>query len=100
MDGILLINNYIIFIHFFIKKLKLLYFTNNFRNKNLNLIIFLFKHLNNSVSTKFGVHMALYTKTIMNLGTEKHKKFIDNAVAFQDIGSFSLTELGHGSNIK
>lgn len=55
---------------------------------------------NPAVCTKFGVHMALYTKTIMNLGTEKHKNFIEKATAFEDIGSFSLTELGHGSNIK
>ena len=39
-------------------------------------------------------------RTILNLGTEKHKPYVDRAVELTDIGSFALTELGHGSNVK
>ena len=53
-----------------------------------------------SVCVKFGVHFTLYMKTIMNLGTEKHLKFLEPAKTMDDIGSFSLTELGHGSNVR
>jgi len=36
--------------------------------------------------------------TIRALGTEKHAFAVQRAFAFQDYGSFALTELGHGSN--
>ena len=36
----------------------------------------------------------------MNLGTEKHKERFENAKTLKDIGSFSLTEVGHGSNVR
>lgn len=42
-------------------------------------------------SIKNGVHIFLYLKTIFNLGTEKHKKFIENAANYRDIGCFGLT---------
>lgn len=53
-----------------------------------------------SVCVKFGVHIHLYAKTILNLGTEKHKPFLERAKTMEDIGSFSLTEMGHGSNVR
>lgn len=53
-----------------------------------------------AVCVKFAVHFALYTKTITNLGTEKHRQRLERAKLLQDIGSFSLTEMGHGSNVR
>lgn len=55
---------------------------------------------NNTNCIKHGVHFALYMRTILNLGTKKHEPYIDRAKDLVDIGSFSLTELGHGSNVK
>lgn len=51
-------------------------------------------------SIKNGVHIFLYTKNIFNLGRERHRKFIEDAVNYRDIGCFGLTELTHGSNVK
>lgn len=48
---------------------------------------------------KITVHFALYLKTIINLATEKHRKFIDEAAACKVYGCFGLTELAHGSNV-
>lgn len=53
-----------------------------------------------AICVKFGVHFSLYTKTILNLGTDKHKEYFENAQNLTDIGSFCLTELGHGSNVR
>lgn len=52
-----------------------------------------------AVTTRSIVHISLYIDTITNYGTEKHRKFIDRAYTLQDIGCFSMTELGHGSNV-
>jgi acyl-CoA oxidase len=59
-------------------------------------------YMHNAASTVklFGVHLSLYAKSLKNLGTEKHKKLLLNAFSLTDVGSFSLTELGHGSNVK
>ena len=52
------------------------------------------------VAIKYGVHFVLYCFSLYNLGTEKHRKYVDRAVELLDIGSFALTELGHGSNAR
>lgn len=51
-------------------------------------------------SIKSGVHFFLYTRAIINLGTDRHKQFLQKAITYQDIGCFALTELTHGSNVK
>ena len=53
-----------------------------------------------AVATRFMTHYSLYCKTIKNLGTEKHTKLLLDATAMKHIGSYSLTELGHGSNVR
>lgn len=42
-------------------------------------------------SVKNGVHIFLYSKTIFNLGRERHQKFVENAANYKDIGCFGLT---------
>ena len=51
---------------------------------------------NPAVSVKHGVHFNLYGKTLMSLGTEKHMPYIHRMMKLEDIGSFGLTEMGHG----
>ena len=53
-----------------------------------------------SISTKIGVHFFLYGKSILTLGTEKHMKYLENALTLKDMGCFGLTELTHGSNVQ
>jgi acyl-CoA oxidase len=38
-------------------------------------------------------------QTIKNLGTAKHRKYLERAARLEDLGSFSMTELSHGSNV-
>ena len=49
---------------------------------------------------KFGVHFSLYAKTVKLLGSQKHQHLYEKAARLEDIGSFGLTELGHGSNVR
>lgn len=53
-----------------------------------------------SLITRAGVHYSLYMKAIENLRTDKQKHFYERAAKFMDLGSFGLTELYHGSNVK
>lgn len=38
-------------------------------------------------------------KLVKNLGTEKHKPFIEKAATLEEFGCFMMTELSHGSNV-
>lgn len=56
--------------------------------------------LNTSAATKFAVHFGLYIGTLLKLGSQKHLKYAHRAMELKDLGSFALTELGHGSNVQ
>jgi alkylation response protein AidB-like acyl-CoA dehydrogenase len=49
---------------------------------------------------RFIAHYGLYCKSLKNLGTEKHRKILLDGVRLKDFGSFSMTELAHGSNVR
>ncbi len=50
-----------------------------------------FYSFDNALAVKIGVHLSLYTKAIFYLGTNSHKKFLERAFSFKDIGCFALT---------
>ena len=54
-----------------------------------------------NVTVKYGVQFGLFGGAIHGLGTEKHlKKYIEPIAKAQLLGNFSMTETGHGSNVK
>lgn len=53
-----------------------------------------------SLSIKAGVHFTLCGGTLLKLGTQKHHDaYLDGMDTLDLPGSFSMTELGHGSNV-
>lgn len=56
--------------------------------------------INANTSTKYSVHYFLYVKTLVNLGTSKHKEYIKRGADLTDFGAFGMTELGGGSNVQ
>jgi acyl-CoA oxidase len=59
-----------------------------------------FSAFDHGLSIKHGVHVFLYMKTIFNLGTERHDRYVRAAAELKDIGCFGLTEFAHGSNVR
>lgn len=53
-----------------------------------------------SLTVKMGVQYSLWGGSIVNLGTEKHRKlYFDDIDRFKLPGCFAMTELRHGSNV-
>eukprot|EP01112_Ceratiomyxa_fruticulosa_P014903 TRINITY_DN4322_c2_g1_i1.p1 TRINITY_DN4322_c2_g1~~TRINITY_DN4322_c2_g1_i1.p1 ORF type:complete len:686 (+),score=100.73 TRINITY_DN4322_c2_g1_i1:220-2277(+) len=53
-----------------------------------------------SLQVKDCVHFGLFAGSISALGTEKHKRHFPAIDSLEMFGSFALSELGHGSNVR
>ena len=68
--------------------------------QKVNLFLLPVSIISQDVSVKMTVSLQLAYKTIQNLGTEKHSKWLQRIETGADISCFALTELAHGSNVK
>lgn len=51
-----------------------------------------------SMATKMTVQWNLFGGTVLNLGGERHRKYLENVDNMTGMGCFALTELGYGNN--
>jgi acyl-CoA oxidase len=56
--------------------------------------------LNSNVIIKFAVQYLLFFGSIVSLGTERHRKILNDAKTMKLHGLFGMTEKGHGSNVR
>ncbi|MGW4244398.1 acyl-CoA dehydrogenase family protein [Nocardia sp. NPDC004722] len=52
-----------------------------------------------SLWVKSGVQWGLFGGAVENLGTDRHRAYIDDLVSLRLLGCFAMTETGHGSDV-
>lgn len=58
-------------------------------------------HYDAGLAVRFAFHSILYYNALKFLGdNEIHREFLERSITLEDIGSFGLTEQGHGSNVR
>ncbi len=72
----------------------------DFENENIFVLGEYLHYLNPSLAIKMGVDIVLFGGALRFLGTEYHQKYLEQLVAGEIKGCFSMTEIGHGSNLK
>nr|XP_023026739.1 peroxisomal acyl-coenzyme A oxidase 3-like [Leptinotarsa decemlineata] len=68
--------------------------------KRNNTITRIMVSLNPASFIKSTVGDKLFTSSIMNMGTSRHSKYIDDSNNGKIFGCYCLTEIGHGSNAR
>lgn len=54
--------------------------------------------IDGSMATKMTVQFNLFGGTVINLGGQRHRKYLDGIDSMENMGCFALTELGYGNN--
>lgn len=54
--------------------------------------------IDGSMATKMTVQFNLFGGTVINLGGERFRKYLDGIDSMDNMGCFALTELGYGNN--
>lgn len=57
-------------------------------------------HANLAVMVKSGVQWGLWGGVVDALGTERHSAYVKDIMDLKLLGSFGMTELGHGSDVQ
>ena len=55
---------------------------------------------NGSLAIKSGVQFGLWGGAVDVLGTERHREYAQGAMDLSKLGSYGMTERGHGSNVQ
>nr|CAD7434710.1 unnamed protein product [Timema monikensis] len=53
-----------------------------------------------SASGKFSITYGMFENAIQAMGTARHYPFVEASIGRKIVGSFALTEVAHGSNVK
>lgn len=72
----------------------------DFENENIFVLGEYLHYLNPSLAIKMGVDIVLFGGALNFLGNSEHKKVLQELVDGKIKGCFSMTEIGHGSNLK
>lgn len=87
--------------HYYLKSKEILPMSEVLTNVDkINIFFTPISMISQDVAVKMTVSLQLAYKTIQNLGTDKHSKWLQRIESGADLSCFALTELAHGSNVR